>query len=601
MAKKWIHNCCEAHIFCKEGYTGTLSTPTRLMDIGNAEATHWKLVVTKKHGIASVDYVALSYCWGNTPQMRLLTTTQEEFEDGQPISALPKTHRELITLARHLEIRFVWIDALCIVQDSKEDWLRESIAMADVYGNSKVTVAAAASVNAEGGLFRERDTRPLQPLLIRQPNRAYMIHSKDYWHNHVEDTPLSLRGWALQEKILPNRVLYFSHEQVLFECREHRACEGFPTGAIALGEISHKLNTLSSVTKDPDPAKQQRELLLTWEDIVSRYQQCAFKYPPDKLLAISGITQAIEHKTGDKCFAGLWESRLLYYLGWSTRGLERSYIPEIRAPSWSWISMQGHIEFERLMMIATDQGESSVSFSESMPFVDIIRIFAETERDETDELILRGEIHLRGSLFPAELGYYSSETLGGYNVIMGRFGRKYLDVDGPIYRLAIGTHEHEAFPDVEMMPARAKNPSDVKSKPEETLPDDESKAPSRGSIRKYVLSKLASIRQTVYTRRKDRTKQDDFHIASAEAVPMGTKLYGLLLYAGLVGREHVSLLGLMVVEDAKRQGHFKRIGTFRDAWATRGRSLEEMGFLRRPDKKTFYFDGMPEARGITLI
>ena len=53
-------------------------------------------------------------------------------------------------------LRYIWIDALCTVQDSKEDWLRESAMMLDVHSASLFTLAATASADNEGGLFRER-------------------------------------------------------------------------------------------------------------------------------------------------------------------------------------------------------------------------------------------------------------------------------------------------------------------------------------------------------------------------------------------------------------------------------------------------------------
>jgi hypothetical protein len=73
--------------------------------------------------VSEVRYAALSHCWGT---LQHCTTTKERlaaFHVGLPISELPQTFQDAIIVARHLQIEYLWIDALCIVQDNTEDWV----------------------------------------------------------------------------------------------------------------------------------------------------------------------------------------------------------------------------------------------------------------------------------------------------------------------------------------------------------------------------------------------------------------------------------------------------------------------------------------------
>lgn len=58
---------------------------------------------------------------------KLTTENMKSFLDkGLLISQLPQLYRDAIRAAKELGQRYLWIDSLCIVQDNKEDWLREA-------------------------------------------------------------------------------------------------------------------------------------------------------------------------------------------------------------------------------------------------------------------------------------------------------------------------------------------------------------------------------------------------------------------------------------------------------------------------------------------
>ena len=111
----------------------------------------------------NASYMTLSYRWGQNPTLLLLGSNIDSFRAGRSIRDLPLTFREFFTVARRFSINYVWIDALCIIQDSEKDWEAEAPAMRDVYANSACNVAASASCNPEGGLFRTREPDSKNP------------------------------------------------------------------------------------------------------------------------------------------------------------------------------------------------------------------------------------------------------------------------------------------------------------------------------------------------------------------------------------------------------------------------------------------------------
>lgn len=104
---------------------GTSYMPKRLIDLGasDASSTKPKIIHTRGH---QEQYVALSYCWGSVQHFR---TTNENFSEMQksiPVEILPQTIRDAFFVAQKLDIRYIWIDALCIIQDNDDDWNSEA-------------------------------------------------------------------------------------------------------------------------------------------------------------------------------------------------------------------------------------------------------------------------------------------------------------------------------------------------------------------------------------------------------------------------------------------------------------------------------------------
>ncbi|KAK3316863.1 heterokaryon incompatibility protein-domain-containing protein, partial [Apodospora peruviana] len=111
------------------------------------------------------NYCALSYCWGpKGGKSHMLTTTENvdhHLSNGMEVSRLPKTFQDAVVITRELGVRYLWIDALCIIQGDKADWAAESARMADVYGNAYLVIAASGAADPCEGSFSRRLPSPV--------------------------------------------------------------------------------------------------------------------------------------------------------------------------------------------------------------------------------------------------------------------------------------------------------------------------------------------------------------------------------------------------------------------------------------------------------
>ncbi|KAI4201731.1 MAG: hypothetical protein LQ350_003085 [Teloschistes chrysophthalmus] len=169
----------------------------------------------------------------------------EDFRRGIPLSGLPRTFQDAIFVTRKLGVRFLWIDSLCIIQNSPADWDEESEKMRYVYGDAYVTLAATASQDSTGGLFYERDPSLASPVKVTPTwkdtsSEDFVVVPQSFWVSAVSLAPLNQRAWALQERLLSPRVIHFGRNQIYWECRSMDRCEMFPN---ALPATVNNLNT----------------------------------------------------------------------------------------------------------------------------------------------------------------------------------------------------------------------------------------------------------------------------------------------------------------------------------------------------------------------
>ena len=341
--RAWISNCENNHLQC-QAFRSPSWRPSRLIDLTTPDK--WVLRIDTATLEDRVEYTTISYRWGNVPFIRLTKDTIQEFVNPQPIASLPPTFRDAMELTIRLGFHYIWIDALCIIQGCKEDWLKEGSTMANVYTNSECTLSATAAHDPWGGLFRQRNkdkilTGDLGPYGFRIERFPYVdsFIPAGYSAEEIKNSPLFTRGWILQERLLSRRILHFGEGQVYFDCRVSWKCETFPDG--------HPRTEIDKLLDRPSP-EVSYNFDYQWPDLVEQYSRSALTNSSDKLIALSGIAEIFSRvSNGDLYFAGHWKTRLISTLPWLVLDNTKTVkLIEPLSPSWSWASINGAITFE---------------------------------------------------------------------------------------------------------------------------------------------------------------------------------------------------------------------------------------------------------------
>jgi hypothetical protein len=159
LAQRWLSTCLTSHK-CGNGSTTAAKPPTRLVDLKYIDSNNLCLYITDETYGPLDSYLALSYCWGRSNAFATTSATLKSRKEGFRLSDLPLTLQDAVSVTREMGYRYLWVDALCILQGSdpaaQEDWKRESASMDNVYHNAVFTISATGSSDCDGGLFHPR-------------------------------------------------------------------------------------------------------------------------------------------------------------------------------------------------------------------------------------------------------------------------------------------------------------------------------------------------------------------------------------------------------------------------------------------------------------
>ena len=300
----------------------------------------------------NMHYVALSYCWGTRPQYCLTTENLTLLTNsGIDARTLPQTIRDLIFLSRYLGIEYVWVDALCIMQDDQTDWEGQSAIMGDIYENAELTICASSASSVYDGFLAPRAPVAVYCGSVSEAEGSvercslYLGQSIFSWlllRQVLESEPLHSRGWALQERLLSRRKIFFAQRQIIFQCRRAMLSE--------FGK-SIKNDLMDAVMDEREPKSPIHEDWKAhgaWKGLVENYSACGLTRLSDRLPALSGLAE--DHAKTASCsqmyIAGHWLASLPLSLLWDTvSGGSRDGL--FHAPSWSWASVRGEVKFDR--------------------------------------------------------------------------------------------------------------------------------------------------------------------------------------------------------------------------------------------------------------
>jgi hypothetical protein len=407
LVKEWADTCSKSHKRCSEKQENWY--PTRLLHITSG-GQQVRLIVSQDHHPKG-QYMTLSHKWGENVGTKLQTSTMAQLQRAVVVPDLPPAFQDTIKIAAFMDIQYLWIDALCIKQDSdRSDWEIESLNMGKVYANAFLNVSATLAVKGTEPLFHNQGWAPIGPseikLKIKGPLKHFHVLNGDIWSDGISNAPLNNRGWVFQERFLARRVLHFSTRQLGWECRHQTALETFPKGLPANLETAVTKSSFHDLLAKVARHTRRRSVqdwLTTWHQIVEDYSRCLFTYPEDKLIAFAGIGAYISDFIGTEFVAGMLEKSLVYDLAWWRWTEDRKRFPfsntSSRAPSWSWASVDGQINFP----------EDIYGTTHVLSFVENIKLI----RNAGDLLGKQSHLRVRGICMPLR-SKWSGEVIIGF-------------------------------------------------------------------------------------------------------------------------------------------------------------------------------------------
>ncbi|KAF8861076.1 HET-domain-containing protein, partial [Acephala macrosclerotiorum] len=306
-----MKKCDEEQTLCSQPTTSRL--PTRVIDVGldaSSDTVHLKETTASDQG----QYMSLSHCWGKEQIITTTTSTLSDRKAGIKLPELSKTFRHAVTITRGLGIRYLWIDSLCIIQDSRQDWEIESAQMASIYTNSLLNLAATHSSNGKGGCFAERCALHVA--------HDQFTRTMDYENTMEHTSPLLSRGWVFQERLLARRTLHFHAKELVWECASGLSCEcsrleghrwGDPDGLLQVvaGSRESKLEQLKMMyTSILSPTATEAKILDVWLELVTEYCSLKLTKQMDRLPALSGLATRVASRLSSEYLAGVWSQDL---------------------------------------------------------------------------------------------------------------------------------------------------------------------------------------------------------------------------------------------------------------------------------------------------
>jgi hypothetical protein len=316
---QWLVSCLTQHSNCIKAEAPLPPLPSRVIDVGSPDGSQEPRLLQTQ--FQKGRYIALSHRWGDS---NIAKTTKKNISQrllGIKYNDLTKTMQDSVTITRKLGVRYLWIDAICIIQDSHSDWSIEACDMANIYRNALLTIAAASAAKHSEGCFSSRDAKGPPDIL-------------------------DSRGWILQEQLLSQRVLKYNFGCIEWECISLSASE--------LAHTEESTSTQSEVVRfkralggfRSTSMALQRQAHASWQQIVQSYSSRTLTNEADKLMAIMGIAKFTGSILQDTFLAGIWKDQLWRDLLWSSQHpYGGTRVTSIKLPSWSWASVRGGVSY----------------------------------------------------------------------------------------------------------------------------------------------------------------------------------------------------------------------------------------------------------------
>lgn len=423
--KHWLELCKSTHTRCAAWAKGSIANkmrlPTRVIDVGDPGSNFVKLHIPDESEVA--DYVALSYCWGRgNPYITKKSNLQQHLDGNIQLEHLPRTLQDAIVLTRKLEVRYIWIDALSIIQDSNEDWLHEASCMSTIYSNALCTIAASSSSDTSMGLFAPRSERHgasvTLPWPLEEPNDGggpLALHVTPVFGSFKDEmavSPLAKRGWTFQERALSARIVHFGSELCYWECKEACIGEDEEIGKYSVQDSFFHFKDMLLSSADIPVSKLHDK----WAWAISQFSARQLTKSSDCFAALEGVAKIFSDRDRlGKYLCGLWETDFPRHLLWcSDRSQQDTTHTEpkaYRAPSWSWAAVEGPVKNSAIELFfryssagieMTDELGSDGLYSHKILHIRSVKV--ETEGPTSFGPVIEAIVHVKGIIYPVRRG-----------------------------------------------------------------------------------------------------------------------------------------------------------------------------------------------------
>ena len=326
--QRWLAICQHGHQGCRNASND--SAMDSLLSNNS-----FRLIDVDRQCIVSAEaqpFLALSYVWGTERFSRTTKATLDAVMQPEGLKSvqLPPTVAEAMHLTKLLGYKYIWVDALCIVQDDQEDWFDMAAVMDSVYALATLTICAAGGDAYFGIRGLKQGGRNFQQAIARYSEDVQLMITRPAEH-FVERSQWNTRAWTFQERICSRRSLIFVDDRVFFQCRQSVMCEDITMEHDAL------LEEWSLETKDALGRLLLGNPVRQYTKCVQLYTQRKVTFPQDKLIAFSAIERLLSQSMNTGFQTGLPTSYFDFALLWTpSQDLGNSSKRLSEFPSWTW-------------------------------------------------------------------------------------------------------------------------------------------------------------------------------------------------------------------------------------------------------------------------
>lgn len=353
--RAWISRCDEDEI-----HHGCKATRVKWT---NFPGVHFKLIDTQRRCVVNAEgedvrFIALSYVWGGDQPKLTSSTISLLMSDGgldKIGSSLPTTIRDAISACEKLGERYLWIDALCIVQDSIKDKKLQLLRMRQIYSAARCTIAAVSADAAKEGLLpRKRNSHG--------PDLPDRCKSETDLDALLREAPWSSRAWCYQEKVLSHRMIFFTTAGIYLQCQEGTCDALNGRELIKRTNVSTDRFDRVGAMLSENPGEDVESFL----SAVEYFSQRKLTVKNDKMNAFQGVFQRYRGRMDGK------ESSFTFGLPicafdqtFCWRHESNFHHPRSRNdcfPSWSWLGWDGPVTWDRALVRHTRTNQMIYDF-----------------------------------------------------------------------------------------------------------------------------------------------------------------------------------------------------------------------------------------------